>query len=190
MEAPLLLIREIPTAVPLAVGISATALFLLSYQQKSRRSIILFNAVSRMLYVLQYCLLGAFSGAALDVLGAVISVIAERRTRGGFVYRHRRALLVSLDLAIVFVGLLLYENLFSLLPILGVLLHTGAFWIENERIIRRVSLLGSPFWLIYNLSCLAYGSAIGDLLSMVSILLAMYRYRKAETEVRKEGTAP
>jgi hypothetical protein len=82
-----------------------------------------------------------------------------------------------LDLLIITVGLLLYENPFSLLPILGVLLHTGAFWIENERIIRRVSLLGSPFWLIYNLYCHAYGSAIGDILTMVSILLAMYRYR-------------
>lgn len=178
MHSLLLLIDRIPPILPLLVGISATALFLLSYQQKSRRGIILFNTVSRMLYVLQYCMLGAFSGAVLDVLGAGVSVVAERRGRGGFVSRHRLLLMTLLDLLITAVGLLLYENPFSLLPILGVLLHTGAFWIENERIIRRVSLLGSPFWLIYNLYCHAYGSAIGDILTMVSILLAMYRYRQ------------
>ena len=180
MTAFLSLIRDLPPIIPLLVGISATALFLLSYQQKSRRGIILFNTISRLLYVLQYCLLGAFSGAVLDILGAIISVIAERRGRGGFVYRHRRALLVLLDLCVIALGLLLYENPFSLLPIFGVLLHTGAFWIENERIIRRVSLLGSPFWLVYNLSATAYGSAIGDVLTMVSILLAMYRYRRVK----------
>ena len=187
MDQLLRLIERIPPIVPLMIGLLATLLFLFSYQQKSRRGIIVFNTISRMLYVLQYCLLGAFSGAALDVLGAIISVVAERRGRGGFVYRHRRLLIVSLDLSVVAVGLLLYENPFSLLPIIGVLLHTGAFWIENERIIRRVSLLGSPFWLVYNLSTTAYGSAIGDVLTMVSILLAMFRYRRAkhQNQLRK-----
>ena len=54
-------------------------------------------------------------------------------------------------------------------------MHTSAFWISDERIIRRVSLLGSPFWLAYNLLSRAYGSAVGDLLSMVSIAMIKYR---------------
>ena len=82
-----------------------------------------------------------------------------------------------MDLIIVAAGLLLYVNPFSLLPIAGVLLHTTAFWINDEKIIRRVSLLGSPFWMIYNFSCLAYGSAVGDFLTMVSIVIAMIKYR-------------
>ncbi|MBQ9112739.1 MAG: YgjV family protein [Clostridia bacterium] len=66
----------------------------------------------------------------------------------------------------------------DLLPIAGVLLHTGAFWITNEKMIRRVSLAGSPFWLVYNFVSRAYGSAVGDILTMVSIIVAMIRYRK------------
>ena len=70
----------------------------------------------------------------------------------------------------------MYKNIFSLCPIIGVILHTSAFWITNEKIIRRVSLIGSPFWLIYNISSMAYGSAIGDALTIISILTAIYRY--------------
>ena len=70
-------------------------------------------------------------------------------------------------------------DLFSLT---GVLLHTSAFWITNEKIIRRVSLAGSPFWFVYNISSKAYGSAIGDALTMCSIIIAMIRYRKAENK--------
>lgn len=55
-------------------------------------------------------------------------------------------------------------------------MHTSAFWISDEKLIRRVSFLGSPFWLIYNLVSCAYGSAIGDVLTMVSIAVAIYRY--------------
>ena len=73
-------------------------------------------------------------------------------------------------------GLTLYKNLYSLLPIIGVLLHTSAFWIDDEKTIRRVSLLGCPFWLVYNFVSGAYGSCIGDVLSIGSLSIAMVRY--------------
>ena len=68
-----------PIWIPQAVGILAVATFLWSYQQKKRKNIILLNAISRGLYILQYLLLGAFSGAVLDILGAIpICLLAER----------------------------------------------------------------------------------------------------------------
>ena len=62
-----------------AVGLAAVACFLLSYQQKKRKGIILLNVTSRALYILQYILLGAFDGAMLDVSGIVASVLAEKK---------------------------------------------------------------------------------------------------------------
>ena len=58
------------------VGLLAVAVFLLSYQQRKRKNIILCNSVSRVLYVVQYVMLGAFEGAVLDVLGTLSSVMA------------------------------------------------------------------------------------------------------------------
>ena len=52
------------------VGIIAVSTFLLSYQLKKRKNIIMMNATSSVLYVLQYILLGAFEGAALDIMSA------------------------------------------------------------------------------------------------------------------------
>ena len=165
--------------VPQLIGILAVAAFLLSYQQKSRRSIITLNVTSRVLYILQYCLLGAFSGAVLDVLGAIVSIVAEKKN-AAFLARHKKAAVIVSNAVIVVIGLLLYDGWLSLLPIAGVLLHTGAFWLDDERHIRRLSLLGSPFWFVYNFGSRAYGSAIGDGLTMISILIAMARYRKKE----------
>lgn len=170
--------------IPLAVGVLAVILFLLSYQQKTRIRIIVFNTASRLLYILQYIMLGAFEGAALDILGAVSSAIAGKKN-SGFVKKHARLLLILIDAVIIAVGLLLYENVCSLLPIAGVLLHTTAFWIDGEKIIRRVSLAGSPFWFAYNFYSKAYGSAVGDLLTVGSILIAMFRYRKTPSSEEK-----
>lgn len=158
-----------------AVGVLAVALFVLSYQQKTRKGIVICNAVSRALYVAQYVLLGAFEGAVLDVLGVFASVLAQKKN-SGFVKKHLKLVIVVVDFVIVTAGICLYENIYSLLPIAGVLLHTGAFWIDDEKKIRKVSFLGSPFWLVYNLVSRAYGSAVGDVMTMVSIGLAILRY--------------
>lgn len=161
------------------IGVLAVGTFLLSYQQKKRKNIIIFNVVSRVLYILQYLLLGAFEGAVLDILGALSSVIATQKDNG-FVKKHTLVTVIIINVVIVAAGILLYENVFSLLPMVGVLLQTTAFWINDERIIRRVSLAGSPFWFVYNFVSRAYGSAVGDVLTMGSIIIAMIKYRKSK----------
>ena len=157
------------------VGIAAVIIYLLGYQQKKRKNIIIFNATSRALYILQYIMLSAFEGAVLDVAGIVSSVLAQKKDKP-WVKKHLKTVFVIVNILIIAMGLWLYENVYSLLPIVGVLLHTGAFWITDEKTIRRISFLGSPFWLVYNLVSSAYGSCIGDILSMISIGISMVRY--------------
>ena len=157
------------------VGIIAVVVFLLSYQQKTRKGMIIVNATSRILYIVQYIMLGAFAGAVLDVLGTLSSVLAQNKDKG-FIGKHKKLFFIGVNVLMIAAGLATYKNFFTLFSIAGVMLHTIAFWINDEKTIRRVSLAGSPFWLVYNLSSMAYGSAMGDILSMVSILVAMYRY--------------
>lgn len=161
--------------LPFIVGIAAVIIYLLGYLQRRRKNIILLNATSRLLYIIQYFLLGAFEGAALDIAGIISSVLAQKKNLT-FIKKYIKWFFAANSLLIVIVGLFVYENIFSLLPIIGVLLHTGAFWIDNEKIIRRISLIGCPFWLAYNIVSGAYGSCIGDVLSMVSITISMVRY--------------
>ena len=158
------------------IGYAAVAIFLLSYLQKTRARIIGLNLTSRILYILQYLLLGAFEGAVLDVLGAISSAVASKK-HVPYVKRYAWLLLILMDGAMIAAGILLYKNVFSIFPVLGVLLHTTAFWVDDERIIRTVSLLGSPCWFVYNASSHAYGSAVGDVLTMCAIVIAMVKYR-------------
>ena len=157
------------------IGLFAVAAFFLSYQQKKRKNIIIWNVTSRILYIIQYIMLGAFEGAALDVLGTASSFAAQKKDNR-IIQKHLKLFIIIINSIIIGVGLLLYENIFSLFPIIGVILHTSAFWLNEEKVIRIISLCGSPFWLVYNLASCAYGSAIGDILTMLSIAIAIYRY--------------
>ncbi|MBQ7767804.1 MAG: YgjV family protein [Oscillospiraceae bacterium] len=157
------------------VGILAVATYLLSYQLKKRKHIIAVNATSSFLYVLQYILLGALEGAAIDVLSAVGAVTAHNKDKK-LIAKHTKLIIILLNLLFLATGLALYKNVFSLFPIAGAILQMSAFWITSEKRIRQVSFLGTPFWLTYNIACQAYGSVIGSVLCMVSIGSAIYRY--------------
>ena len=166
------------------VGFFAVIVFLLSYQQKRRNGIILLNVISRAMYILQYILLGAFSGAILDIMGALSSAVAANK-HTDFIKKHIKTVVISINSLMIITGVtiaIINKSWLDLFSLTGVLLHTSAFWINDERIIRRVSLLGSPFWFIYNFFSYAYGSALGDLLTIFSILIAMYRHRQVDKE--------
>ena len=166
------------------IGFVAVGVFLLSFQPKQRKYMILLNVTSRVLYIVQYLLLGAFAGAALDVLGSVSSIVAGKKNTP-FVKKHEKLLLVTINVLIVAAGTAIAianKRWFDLFSIVGVLLHTSAFWLTDETQIRWVSLAGSPFWFAYNLLSRAYGSSVGDVLSMVSIIIALVRHRKKKEE--------
>lgn len=175
--------------VPQIIGLVAVATFLLSYQQKKRNNIIALNVISRCLYILQYLLLGAFSGAVLDILGAISSFVAGKKHHS-FIKKYEKQIIIIITMLIIAVGVaiaIINQSFLDLFSLIGVLLHTSAFWINSEKIIRRVSLLGSPFWFIYNFFSRAYGSAVGDVLTMCSIIIAMIRHRNTEKDAVKQS---
>ena len=165
------------------LGLLAVALFVFSYQLKDRRSIIIVNAASRVLYVAQYLVLGAFEGALLDTAAFFVSLLCKSRD-AGFIKKHFVLTVILSNAFLVCVGMLTYQNLFSLLPIFGVIFETLALWLKKEKHIRITSLLGAPFWLLYNLKSAAYGSVVGNVITLVSITVAILRYDVLKREAR------
>ena len=162
------------------VGLAAVFFFLLSYQFPRRRAIIACNVVSRVLYILQYLLLLAFEGAAMDISAIPSSFLAARK-HTPFVQKHKVAIIGGVNAFVIGIGLLVWQDWLSWVPVVGVLFETNALWMTRERDIRWLSLAAAPFWLFYNLRCGAYGAALGNVLVMGSIVMAMMRYdRKKE----------
>ena len=157
------------------LGLCAVAMFVLSYQFSSRRTLIILNATSRLFYIAQYILLGAYEGLVLDSVAFVISVSCGNRD-STVIKRYLPLVIVLCNVAIVTSGVLTYVSPLSLLPMLGVVFETQALWFRSEKMIRTVSLLGAPCWFIYNIFNQAYGSALGNVITVVSIGIAMIRY--------------
>lgn len=162
------------------IGLLAVALYLLSFQLKRRGNIVGVTCLSNALYVLQYVLLGAFSGAVMDFLSTVASFFAANKN-SALLKKYSKVIAVISFGVIVVAGLvltLIQKKPLELLPIAGALLQTGGLWFEKEQTIRKFGLVSAPFWLVYNFSSQAYGAALGSVLAMCSSIIAMLRYRK------------
>ena len=86
------------------LGLLAVALFVLSYQIKSRKRLIAVNAASRILSVAQYLFLGAIEGALLDVVAFLVSLLCHKRDCK-WIKRYTVWVILASNAVIVGVGL-------------------------------------------------------------------------------------
>ena len=173
----------------LSAGIGGVALYLLCFQLKSAKKILACRLLSSVLYVTQYLLLFAFVGAAMDAAAFVTACFAYKRD-SDFVKKYKIPIIVITNVGIITVGILLYQDLFSLLAVAGVLFESASGWMKNEKLIRIVSIFAVPCWFVYNVVSGAYGSAVGSVLAFISIISALIRYskkEKAESDVSFEA---
>ena len=169
----------------LIAGFSAVASYLLCFQLKSAKKIIACRLLSSVLYTVQYLLLFAFVGAAMDAAAIGMSALAYNKDKA-FIKRFKIPIMVTTSAAIAAIGLLLYENIFSILPIAGVLLEGISSWMKNEKLIRIVSLFAIPCWFAYNIVTKAYGAAIGSVFALISVISALIRYSESKKQDIKE----
>lgn len=82
------------------IGLAAVTVYLLGYLQKKRGAIIALNFSARILYIAQYLLLGAFSGAA--------SSVCAGKKDAPFVKKHRIPVMTA---AFLLISLIRYDIL-------------------------------------------------------------------------------
>lgn len=162
------------------LGIMAVGIYLLSYQLKKRIHIVWATCSANALYVLQYILLGAFSGALIDVISTAISFCAAKKNTPSF--KKNAKWIIALNIfAIAAAGIsiaIIKGDPLELIPVGGAFFQSIGLWFENEQTIRKCGLIGAPFWLVYNFMSKAYGAAFGTVLFMVSVVISLIRYRK------------
>lgn len=164
------------------LGFAAVALYLLSYQLKKRTQIVSVTFVSNMFYVVQYLLLGAFSGAIMDVLSTIASFLAIKKNAPQ-IKKYAKWIAFSIVAIITLIGFIIVKiqsNWIEIFPIGGAVFQVIGLWCDDEQRLRKFSLCSAPFWLVYNFITKAYGASLGSIFAIVSIIISLIRYRKGK----------
>lgn len=148
------------------------ALFgLLSSWQKTRKRIFLFLIFDNVFYMIQYLLLGAYTGVVINIIGLFRLYLFNNKKK----YKKYNRLPLYLILALYLIsGYFTYENIYCLLPIIASLVYASALWNDSPKVIRIGSALIAFCWGLYNLFVSAYLGALIEVIVFISTLIAIY----------------
>lgn len=157
------------------VGWMAMVFIVLSFQAKHRQRIILLILVGSIAWAAHFLLIGAYTGALLNLIGAARAFAFYKY--GGSDSRSPWLLWGFITLFLV-AGIATWQGPISILPTLGMMISNIALWQRNEQRIRLLILLVSPLWLAYNVLSGSLPGVLNECFVTSSVLIALWRYRK------------
>ena len=157
-----------------AIGFISVALFFYSYQRSKKSKIMIIQTVATALSCVQYLLIGAASGFALNVV-CIIRNFA-------FYYREKNnktdlVTPVIFAVAMAVMSCFSWEGIHSLLITLGLVVNTVCMGICDAKSFRKTILISSTLILAYNFFALSYSGMLSESISLISVVIGIVRYR-------------
>ena len=84
--------------------------------------------------------------------------------------------LIIVILIMIFLSMLTYSGLISLLPMIAVVLYSCALWYGNLKIVRITDIISCLLFIIYNIKVLAITGLIATFIEMLAAIIAIYKF--------------
>ncbi|MBR3817664.1 MAG: YgjV family protein [Clostridia bacterium] len=167
------------------LGFVSVGLFFYSYQRTQKRKIMIIQTVATALSCVQYLLIGALSGFALNIVCIIRNFT--------FYYRDKKQgtdlaspILFALCMAVV--SFFSWEGIHSLLITLGLVVNTICMGIFDAKKFRKTILISSSLILIYNIFASSYSGILSESISLVSVIIGIIRYRNTQQPMETKKT--
>jgi signal transduction histidine kinase len=161
------------------IGLVAIACSLLSFQAKKRSGIMALQMTASMLFCIKLFLLGAFTGACLDLISFFRTLIFANNQKK---WASSPLWLAFFAAVMVATGILTWESPLSILAIFGALFSTLALWMKKETHIRLISLLVGCCWIVYYIPFKDFTGIASEAIAMLSILISLLRFARKKQE--------
>ncbi len=158
------------------IGVIAFLFFVFSIQQKDKKNILKFQLIANTCYAIQYFLLNILTAGLMNIVSLV--------RLGLFYYYDKKkktcpkGILIALIILLILIGIISYDGIISLVPIIITILYTLSTYQNNLLIIRWVFVVCGFIWFIFNYSVGAYTAIVGNVFEVVSGLIAIQRIEK------------
>lgn len=157
------------------IGLIGYVLLSYSYFKKKKKDILLIQIFSYIMFILHYQFLGAITGSVCNLLGLLSFLIIYLFD---VLKKNKKVLLCIIIPILLVISFLTYENIFSIFPIIGIVLAVLSFTTNNEDLIRRTGIVGAICWLIYSVVYKSYVSIVFEAVTLVSVVIAYFKRRK------------
>lgn len=157
-----------------SIGFVALVVSVFVFQKNKRKSMLLLQMVASFIFMVHYLLLGAITGATMNFINTFRNYIFSQKER--WHWASSSFWLYFFISVFIISGLITWQGYISILPIIGMVIGTISFWMNDPRRIRLFSLVSPPLWFIYNFISHSYPGMIVEIINITSIIIGIIRF--------------
>ena len=141
------------------IGFGALITMGLSYWQKGKRMILLWQVVANLIFALHYVLLHALSGAVCSFFQIIVLLLFLLQERFRW---NKIATAMPITAVFLLIAVVTYETPVTLLPILASLVALLPFFQSNKRMIQAAGIVSGLSWLMYVIAVRSYSGMVTE----------------------------
>lgn len=157
-------------------GIIALILTVIAVQFKTKEKIVMCSVFANIVVAIQYFLLNAITGAVVSIINTIRCII--------FYYYKKKDMKPSIIILLIFEiiavisGIMSWQNIWSIIPIIVTIIYTYGLWQDNVKVIRITTGIAGFGWAIYDIIVMAYVGAVQETSQLISAIISLFRNRK------------
>lgn len=155
------------------LGIIGIIASVISFQSDNHKKILVFRTLNEFFFGIQYVLLGAYTGAAMNFCGCIRNMVFSRLVENGRSTTAPRIVFCGIFTA---AGLFTWDGAKSILIIFAKGMSTLAYGSNRTRSIRILIFTTSVCWLVYNMCVKSYTGALCESFTLCSIISGFIRF--------------
>ena len=165
------------------IGVIAVTISCVVFLGRKRKTILLCKFTTDVLWFWHYFLIGAYSGAALNILALFREGIFMNKEKKWASSKFWLYLIMTLT---VISCLLTWEGLPSLLPMIGSCCAVVSFWCTKPINIRLTAIPSQVLWLIYGTIHFSLPSFICNTMGLITIGIGLWQDVKEMKKTKNE----
>ena len=164
------------------IGAIAYIILSLSYHRKKKKEILFMEIISHALFATHYYLLNGISGTICNIIGLFSLIIIYLFEQ--YKINNKIPVVVFLIIILIFINTLTFQNIFSIFPIIALIISISSFLFDSENLIRKMGLLSATCWLIY---AIIYKSYISILFEGIVLISTYFAYLNNRKKLKRKG---
>ncbi len=156
------------------IGAIAIIFWVISVLEKEQYKILYLQATANLIYTIQFALMGIFPAAFMDCISSIRCYIFSYKRKAG--KNISKAWLILFSSLVIILGIITYNGILSLIPIIITFFYTISSWISDSKWLRIVFLIAAFVWIFYNYSVGAYVCIIGNILEIISGIVSLIKF--------------
>ena len=169
------------------IGIAATLISFIGYFSKSSHRIFFFQILTNGIWAVHLTMIHAYPAAAMNVCGFVRSLFLFWGEEKPWARSLAAEIGITLLMAASGIGAWIIGGSSSYawvpaLPLVAMVVGTVLLWTRKDKVVRYTQFfIISPLWLVHNYLVVSVGGVLCELLNMLSVGIAILKYKKTET---------